>query len=77
MSASSDPRAIPPAALLEHAAFVRRVAFAVLNHRLILSYRARLDGIRTQQIVDDVLGGVDETGIRLPDDVVVAGRASV
>jgi len=55
---------------------VKHVAFAVLNHRLILSYRARLDGVRAQQIVDDVLGAVDETGIRLPDDLVVAGRAS-
>jgi len=48
---------------------VKRVAFAVLNHRLILGYRARLDGIKAEQIVNDVLGAVEETGIGLPADL--------
>lgn len=55
---------------------VKRVAFAVLNHRLILGYRARLDGIRAEQIVADVVGAVDETGLALPADMrVEAARA--
>jgi MoxR-like ATPase len=53
---------------------VRRVAGAVLNHRLILGYRAKVDGVTTDHIIRDLLAGIDETGIRLPDDVVVGGR---
>ena len=34
---------------------VRKVAFPVLNHRLILDYRAKLDGISPREIVDKVL----------------------
>ena len=34
---------------------VRTVAFPVLNHRLILDYRAKLDGIGPREIVDKVL----------------------
>ncbi|HWW62542.1 MAG TPA: AAA family ATPase [Thermoanaerobaculia bacterium] len=51
---------------------VKRVAHAVLNHRMILGYRARLDGIRPQQIIDNVLGAISETELRLPRDVEVA-----
>jgi MoxR-like ATPase len=55
---------------------VKRVAHAVLNHRLILSYRARLDGIKADQIIDELLSKIDETDMRLPDDVVVRGSAN-
>ena len=34
---------------------VRAVAFPVLNHRLILDYRAKLDGVDARKIVDGVL----------------------
>jgi MoxR-like ATPase len=34
---------------------VRRVAHAVLRHRLILSYEAVADGISTDQVVDEIL----------------------
>lgn len=37
---------------------VRAVAFPVLNHRLLLDYRAKLDGITAQKIIDDVLASV-------------------
>jgi MoxR-like ATPase len=50
---------------------VKRVAHAVLNHRLILSYRARLDGVKPQQIIDDLLRAVSETEVELPRGVVV------
>jgi MoxR-like ATPase len=50
---------------------VRRVAFAVLNHRMILDYRARLEGVRAAQIVEDVLASTEEVEMALPDDVAV------
>ncbi len=50
---------------------VRLVAHAVLDHRFILGYRGRVDGITTTQIVDDLLASVDETGVRLPEGVSV------
>jgi MoxR-like ATPase len=53
---------------------VRSVAEAVLNHRLILGYRARVDGVTTGRIISDLLAGIDETGIRLPEDVLVGGK---
>ncbi len=37
---------------------VRAVAFPVLNHRLILDYRAKLDGIDARSVIDGVLGSV-------------------
>ena len=55
---------------------VKRVAHAILNHRLILSYRARLDGVKADQIIDELLSKIDETEMRLPDDVVVRGSAN-
>ena len=37
---------------------VRAVAFPVLNHRLILDYRAKLDGVTARKVIDDVLASV-------------------
>ena len=37
---------------------VRAVAFPVLNHRLLLDYRAKLDGVSAQKIINDVLASV-------------------
>jgi MoxR-like ATPase len=48
---------------------VQAVAAAVLNHRLILNYRARLDQVDTFAVVRELLAGLDEAGVRLPDDV--------
>jgi len=48
---------------------VRRVAHAVLGHRIILGYRGRLDGVGTKRIIDDLLGSIDEMDVRLPEDV--------
>jgi MoxR-like ATPase len=53
---------------------VRRVAAPVLNHRLILNYRARVDAVTTGAVINDLLATISETGIRLPEDVAV-GRA--
>ncbi|HEX7153956.1 MAG TPA: AAA family ATPase [Thermoanaerobaculia bacterium] len=52
---------------------VKRVVPAVLNHRLILGYRARLDGVASRQVLDALLATVDETGMKLPADVELAG----
>ena len=48
---------------------VRRVAHAVLGHRLILDYSARLEGWTSQSMVDRLLESVPEIGRRLPDDL--------
>jgi MoxR-like ATPase len=44
----------------------------VLNHRLILNYKARLDQVDTFTVVGEQLAGLDETGIRLPTDISIA-----
>jgi len=48
---------------------VRAVAPAVLNHRLILNYKARFDKVGELAIVAGLLGSMDEAGLRLPADV--------
>jgi MoxR-like ATPase len=48
---------------------VRAVAAAVLNHRLILGYKARLDQVDAFAVVADLLAGVAETGLNLPGDI--------
>ncbi len=50
---------------------VKAVALHALNHRLILSYRARIDRIDSRSVADELLGTLDETGINLPDSVEV------
>ena len=51
---------------------VRAVAPAVLNHRLILNYQARLNQTDTLAVVNRLLATLDETGLNLPADVAVA-----
>jgi MoxR-like ATPase len=48
---------------------VKAVAPAVLNHRLILNYKARLDQVDAFAVVAELLKGLDETGLDLPGDV--------
>ena len=48
---------------------VKTVASAVLNHRVILNYQARFDGVDTFTIVDGLLATLDETNLNLPDDL--------
>jgi len=52
---------------------VQAVATAVLNHRLILDYRARLDGMTPGAVVKALLESVDEAGLELPAEVGVSG----
>ena len=50
---------------------VKTVAPAVLNHRILLNYRARFNQLDTYAIIDGVLDKLDETGLELPRDMVV------
>ena len=51
---------------------VRAVTTAVLNHRLILSYKARFDGVDTYSVIEGLLGSLDEAELNLPADVQVS-----
>ena len=55
---------------------VKRVADAVLNHRVLTNYRARLDGVTSSRIVAGLLGSLEESGVALPDDVEISVRGS-
>ncbi|MDR0931964.1 MAG: AAA family ATPase [Victivallales bacterium] len=48
---------------------VKSVAPAVLNHRLILNYQARLEKISSFDLVDMLLSKVDPAGVELPKGV--------
>ena len=46
---------------------MKAVASCVLNHRVILNYQARFDGVDTLAIVEGLLAALDETDLNLPD----------
>ncbi|HWC76485.1 MAG TPA: AAA family ATPase, partial [Blastocatellia bacterium] len=48
---------------------VKVVAPAVLNHRLVLSYKAKFDRADVFSVIDTLLSELDETGLKLPADV--------
>lgn len=48
---------------------VRRVAAHALNHRLIPTYKARVDGLDAMALAQRLLDGVEETNLNLPKDV--------
>jgi MoxR-like ATPase len=51
---------------------VQSVAEAVLNHRMILTYKARLDQIDAPGVVKRLLAELDATGLNLPADLTLA-----
>ncbi len=51
---------------------VREVAAAVINHRLILGYRARIDRVDSRQLVASLLAELDPAGLDLPAEIAVA-----
>ena len=53
---------------------VRSVATAVLNHRLILGYKARLDKVDARAILKILLTKIDEVGLNLPGDIRLDSR---
>jgi len=48
---------------------VKAVATPVLNHRLVLNYKAKFDGVDAHALIARLLSQMDETGIKLPYDV--------
>jgi len=48
---------------------VKAIASVALNHRIVLNYKARFDGVDSRAIIAKLLDQIDETGIRLPRDV--------
>jgi MoxR-like ATPase len=56
---------------------VQAVAQPVLNHRLILNYQARFDRMTPSQLLGELIGRLDETGLKPPGDLQwVAASAS-
>jgi MoxR-like ATPase len=53
---------------------VKTVAAPVLNHRLVLNYKARFDGVDSLVIISKLLTQLDETGLKLPSDVEIEVR---
>jgi MoxR-like ATPase len=51
---------------------VKAIAAPVLNHRLVLNYKAKFDGIDSYTIIEQLFGELDETGIKLPRDIEIA-----
>lgn len=50
---------------------VKRVATAVLNHRVILNYKARFDKMEPAKLIENIILSLDEVELNLPDDVAV------
>jgi MoxR-like ATPase len=48
---------------------VKAVAAPALNHRLVLNYKARFDGVEPRALIARQIEQMDETGIKLPRDV--------
>jgi MoxR-like ATPase len=48
---------------------VKAVAGPVLNHRLVLNYKARFDAVTAVRVVTELLGSLDEANLNLPGDV--------
>jgi MoxR-like ATPase len=48
---------------------VRELFVPVMNHRLILDYSARIDGVSVDKIMDDILSSIDEYSKAIPAGV--------
>lgn len=55
---------------------VQAVAPAVLNHRVLLNYKARFDQVDSYAVIDGLMESLDETGLSLPSDVKLTQEAS-
>jgi len=56
---------------------VRAVASPVMNHRLILNYKARFDQVSELTIVRGLLDSLDEAGMELPPDIQIERKEQV
>jgi MoxR-like ATPase len=52
---------------------VRMAAPAVLNHRILLNYKARFDRVNSFAVIESLLSSLDETGMDLPGNVTLEG----
>ena len=48
---------------------VRAIAPSVLNHRVLLNYKARFDKLNSYNVVQGLMDSMDEAGLDLPEDV--------
>ncbi len=48
---------------------VKKVARAVLNHRIILNYKAGIDNINSGNIVEELISQIPDTDMELPDEI--------
>ncbi len=53
---------------------VQAVAGPVMNHRLILNYKARLDQVTAHKVVAELVGKLDAAGLGLPQDISLGVR---
>ncbi|HEX9001274.1 MAG TPA: AAA family ATPase [Blastocatellia bacterium] len=53
---------------------VKAIAAPVLNHRLVLNYKAKFDGFASQALIARLLSEIDETGLKLPRDIEIEKR---
>ena len=50
---------------------VRSVSLSVLNHRVLLNYKARFDKVDSLSVIEGLLTSVEESGLSLPSDIAV------
>jgi MoxR-like ATPase len=51
---------------------IRAILFSVLNHRIILNYKARFDGVSAVRVIESLLKKAEEATLSLPADVKLA-----
>lgn len=56
---------------------VQAVALAVLNHRVLLNYKARFDNVDQASVVESLLSSLDESGLDLPSGIEVESTARI
>ena len=50
---------------------VREVLIPALNHRVLLNYKARFEGLTTATLLDEIRKSVKETDLGLADELIV------
>lgn len=50
---------------------VEEVAESVLNHRIILNYKSKMDNVSSSEVIKQLLAGIDEAELNLPKDIQV------
>jgi MoxR-like ATPase len=51
---------------------VKAIAQSVMNHRVLLNYKAKFDKVDSFSIIEGLLKNMDEAGLNLPDDIGVS-----